>query len=326
VKPDHLLIITPLLAGICSWLCVAILVRAPSLAVDLPNERSLHATPVPRSGGMGILLPAITAGWFAAPSMHWMMFCAALLALVSFADDRYSLPPVFRLATHIAIAGMACLMSPFNWHLIWLAFAIPGIVWMTNLYNFMDGSDGLAGGMAVIGFGTYAAIAGAADHLELCIFSAALSLSALGFLFYNFHPARIFMGDVGSIPLGFLAAALGLFGWHEGVWSLAAPILIFSPFIADASMTLARRILAGERFWLPHRNHYYQRMIRMGAGHLRTAMSAYALMLTTALSAMTLPSFPPSGQAIGIAVWLMIYFLIGMSIDRRWRIHMKEQG
>ena len=326
MQPDHFQLLTPLVAGICSWLCMAILIRAPGLPVDLPNERSLHNTPVPRSGGLGILLPAITAGWFAAPAMHWIMLCAALLALVSFADDRYSLPPAFRLAAHLIVAGLACLLGPFHWPVILLASSIPAIVWMTNLYNFMDGSDGLSGGMAVIGFGTYAALAGAASHTELCIFSASLSLSALGFLFYNFHPARIFMGDVGSIPLGFLSAALGLFGWQEGVWSLAIPILIFSPFIADASMTLARRILAGEKFWLPHRNHYYQRMIRMGGGHLRTAMSAYSLMLATALSAAALPSFSVIGQAIGIFAWLVIYLIIGRSIDQRWQIHMKEQG
>jgi UDP-N-acetylmuramyl pentapeptide phosphotransferase/UDP-N-acetylglucosamine-1-phosphate transferase len=304
---------------------MAILIRAPGLAVDLPNERSLHSTPVPRSGGVGILLPAVTVGWFAAPAMHWIMFCAALLALISFADDRHSLPPALRLAAHIVIAGMACLLGPFNWHVIVLALAIPATVWMTNLYNFMDGSDGLSGGMAVIGFGTYAVIAGAANHTELFIFSASLSLSALGFLFYNFHPARIFMGDVGSIPLGFLSAALGLFGWHEGVWSLAIPILIFSPFIADASITLARRILAGEKFWLPHRNHYYQRMIRMGWGHFRTAISAYVIMLTAAVSAVTLPSYSLTGQLIGIAIWMVIYLILGRMIDRRWQLHTKEQ-
>lgn len=325
MQVDQFQILAPFLVGMCSWLCMAILIRTRGLPVDLPNERSLHSIPVPRSGGLGIMIPAIAVGWLVAPALHGIILCSALLALLSFADDRHSLAPALRLAVHVAVAGIACFLMPFNWHLIAPLLAIPAIVWMTNLYNFMDGSDGLSGGMAVIGFGTYAVIAGAANHTELFIFSASLSLSALGFLFYNFHPARIFMGDVGSIPLGFLSAALGLFGWHEGVWSLAIPILIFSPFIADASITLARRILAGEKFWLPHRNHYYQRMIQMGWGHFRTAISAYVIMLTAAVSAVILPSYPLTGQLIGIAIWMVIYLILGRMIDRRWQLHTKEQ-
>lgn len=114
--------------------------------------------------------------------------------------------------------------------------------------------------------------------------------SAAAFLLFNFHPARIFMGDSGSIPLGFLAGALGVYGWSEGIWSPWFPLLVFSPFVADASVTLIKRLYKGERIWHAHRDHYYQRLVLSGWGHRNTALFAYVLMLVAgaiALSAMS---------------------------------------
>ncbi len=159
--------------------------------------------------------------------------------------------------------------------------ALLAIIWMINLYNFMDGSDGLAGGMSIAGFGTYAVAAYGGGLMELSVLAAALAGAAAGFLIWNFHKARIFMGDSGSVPLGFLAAALGLLGWQEGVWPMWFPVLVFSPFIADASVTLVKRYLRGERLSQAHRSHYYQRVLRMGLGHRGTALAAYVLMLAT---------------------------------------------
>jgi UDP-N-acetylmuramyl pentapeptide phosphotransferase/UDP-N-acetylglucosamine-1-phosphate transferase len=96
---------------------------------------------------------------------------------------------------------------------------------------------------------------------------AGVAAAAAGFLCFNFHPARIFMGDVGSVPLGFTAGALGLVGWRSGAWPLWFPLLVFAPFILDATVTLLRRALRGEKVWQAHRSHYYQRMVQMGLGH-----------------------------------------------------------
>jgi len=167
--------------------------------------------------------------------------------------------------------------------LVEMALLILAVGWITNLYNFMDGSDGLAGGMSVIGFGAYALAAGASP---LATVSLCIAAAAGAFLVFNFHPARIFLGDVGSIPLGFLAGALGLVGWRGDAWPLWFPLLVFAPFIADATVTLARRAARGERVWQAHREHYYQRLVRSRLGHRGTAALAYVAMGLCAAAAL----------------------------------------
>ena len=152
-----------------------------------------------------------------------------MLALVSFADDWRSLPSLLRLATHLLAAlALVYYMMP-DLPLPLAALLVLAIVWSTNLYNFMDGADGLAGGMTLIGFGAYAVAAWTAGDATLAWFAASVSAAAAAFLVFNFHPARIFMGDVGSIPLGFLAAAIGVYGWHSAYWPAWFPLLTFSP-------------------------------------------------------------------------------------------------
>src|SRR5258706_12158992 len=167
-----------------------------------------------------------------------------------------------------------------------------GVAWIANVYNFMDGTDGLAGGMSVIGFGAYAVAAVSQGDASMAALSLALAASALAFLIHNFHPARIFLGDVGSIPLGFLAGALGVIGWNDEAWPLWFPCAVFAPFIADATLTLVRRLIRGERVWQAHREHYYQRMVRSGLGHRGTAYVAYGIMGLCAGAALL--GLPPS--------------------------------
>src|SRR5690606_10611586 len=139
------------------------------------------------------------------------------------------------------------------------------------LYNFMDGSDGLAGGMAVIGFGAGGAAAWLAGDAALPPGHLCVAAAAAASLVFNRPPPRTFLGGAGSVPLAFLAAALGSFGWRAGCWPAWFPVLVFAPFVIDATLTLARRIARRERIWQAHRDHYYQRLVRMGWGHRRTA-------------------------------------------------------
>ena len=120
-------------------------------------------------------------------------------------------------------------------HPAWQAVLALATMWVTNLYNFMDGSDGLAGGMALFGFGAYALSAWLAGDAVFVVVAASIAAASAAFLVFNFPPAKVFMGDAGSIPLGFLAAALGILGWRAGHWPLWFPVLVFSPFIIDAS-------------------------------------------------------------------------------------------
>ena len=244
------------------------------LATDIPNDRSLHTRPTPRIGGWGIVPVSVIAMLVAAPPLWLAAGGTAFLAAVSQIDDRRGLPARVRFGAHLLAVAALIALNPAP--VPWWALAAVGflMLWLVNLYNFMDGSDGLAGGMALFGFGGYAvaALSGPAPQIDLGIASAAIAGAAAGFLLFNFHPARIFLGDSGSIPLGFLAGALGYWGWLKGTWPVWFPALVFAPFIADASVTLLRRLARGERFWQAHREHYYQRMVRLGMGHARTAM------------------------------------------------------
>jgi UDP-GlcNAc:undecaprenyl-phosphate GlcNAc-1-phosphate transferase len=277
--------LAPLLAGMVSTVTMVVLMRSRSLPLDKPNERSLHVVPVPRTGGIAIIAGLIAAAlWLRASPSLWVP--AVALAVASYFDDRHALPAAVRLVMHLVAAGIFLWLAAGSSTAALLLVLWLAIAWTTNLYNFMDGSDGLAGGMAVIGFGTYALAAWFGGNVEFELLAWSIAAAAAGFLIFNFPPAKIFMGDVGSIPLGFLAGALGVAGWQRELWPLWFPLVVFAPFIVDASVTLLRRALRRERIWQAHREHYYQRLILSGWSHRKTAIWEYALMVACAALAL----------------------------------------
>lgn len=322
-------------AGAVSWaalgpaLIAAVVVallrrtRAASLLADHPNERSLHSTPRPRVGGIGILAGALSIGLsFAEGPGALILACALGLGLLSLLDDLRSLPVALRLSAHLlaALVVMSTVAyvpaQALAWHWIaWLA-AVVSMVWMTNLFNFMDGADGLAGSMAIVGFGAYALGAALAGQASLALVSLAIASAAAGFLPFNFPPARVFMGDAGSIPLGFLAAALGVQGVASGAWPVPFPVLAFSPFIVDATFTLLRRLLRRERVWQAHRTHHYQRLVLAGWSTRRLLASSALLMVACAASAVLLARAGLMLQCGIIFFWAVAYALLLPAIDR----------
>jgi UDP-GlcNAc:undecaprenyl-phosphate GlcNAc-1-phosphate transferase len=295
-----------------------LLSRFGGFALDQPNQRSLHASPVPRTGGIAILAGMVLTFPFVSEQLWLPMLLALALAGVSLFDDLGELPTRVRLVAHLAAAGVLVwyVLSPMALaEMIVLALAV---VWITNLYNFMDGSDGVAGGMAVVGFTAYALAAWLADHVALGLLCGAIAAASLAFLLYNFHPARIFLGDVGSIPLGFLVAALGLVGWRDDVWPLWFPLLAFGPFMGDATITLVRRLARRERVWQPHRDHYYQRIVRMGFGHRAAALMGYAVMAFCAGAALLGRGQSPLVQAAAFGSATLVLAFMAYWVDRRW--------
>ncbi|WP_175729965.1 MraY family glycosyltransferase [Burkholderia ambifaria] len=291
------------------------------LATDIPNDRSLHTLPTPRVGGWGIVPVSVVALLVLTPHLWLVAAAAAALAALSQVDDRRGLPARVRFSAHLAAVVALIVVFPADapwWLLAGVGFVM---VWLTNLYNFMDGADGLAGGMALFGFVAYAvaAMMGANPLPDLAVAGAAVAGAALGFLLLNFHPARLFLGDAGSIPLGFLAGALGYWGWRTGVWPIWFPALVFAPFIADASVTLLRRLLRGEKFWHAHREHYYQRMVRAGVGHRRTAVYWYLIMLAGIIVAVWAKGRPEWQQWLSFFAWYGVLACLGLVIDMRWR-------
>lgn len=296
------------------------------LPVDRPNERSLHAGAVPRTGGIAILCGIAGTAAFIDGAALAALAIALALALLSFVDDRHGLPAGVRLAAHLAAAAGIVLGFAPEASLWVLPAAVLAIAWMTNLYNFMDGANGLAGGMAVIGFSLYAVVLAAAGESAPALLAAATAASAAVFLCFNFDPARVFLGDAGSVPLGFLAGALGWIGWREGVWPFWFPFVAFAPFVADASVTLVRRALRGERVWRAHREHHYQRLIRMGWSHRRTALAAYAAMLLSAALALAAHAQPPALQAALLGALGVALATAFVAVDRAWRRHATHEA
>ena len=262
-----------------------------NIALDAPNHRSLHSALTPRTGGLAIMLGVLVAFAMLGGLWAWIGIAAGFM-LVSLMDDVYGLQVRWRLAIQLLLC------AGFVWFFMlrqpwWVLFlALPALIWMTNLYNFMDGSDGLAGGMTAFGFGAYAVASYMVGNLQLTFMCGAIVVSSLAFLLFNFYPAKIFMGDAGSIPLGFLAGAIGLHGWQQGLWPMWFPVLVFSPFIIDSTATLLKRVLRHEKVWQAHREHYYQRLVLLGWGHKKTALAEYILMFSIAICALVMLKLP----------------------------------
>lgn len=286
------------------------------LPVDRPNERSLHTRPVPRVGGVTMLAGAAVALGLSADGLPFWLWPVVVLTAMSLLDDFVSLPFLPRLGIQLAVSTVFLLQQSIP--PLWMLPAVLGMVWMINLYNFMDGSDGLAGSMALAGFGGYALLALMAGDLEIALVCLVLCASALAFLARNAHPASVFMGDGGSIPLGFLAAAIGVLGVQRNLWAPGFPVLCFLVFITDATVTLVRRVVRRERVWQAHRTHYYQRLVRMGAGHVATANAYGAAMLGCSTSAVLVELAWPSAEPFVLAAWLLLFVCFGRRIDRRW--------
>jgi UDP-N-acetylmuramyl pentapeptide phosphotransferase/UDP-N-acetylglucosamine-1-phosphate transferase len=249
--------------------------------LDRPNERSSHAAPTPRGAGIAVI-GAILLAWLAllaagmaGPRLLVICLGAALLAAISWLDDLRGLSPAVRLLAQAVAVGIG-LAAELPEGLVFRGWLPPGIdtvaaalvwLWFINLFNFMDGIDGLAGSeAAAIGIGLVLfASFGVGQDPDLAVLAAALAAAALGFLVWNWAPARVFLGDVGSVPLGYLLGFLLLGVTAGGGWKIALILPLY--FLADATITLVRRLLRGEVVWQPHRQHFYQRAVQRGLGH-----------------------------------------------------------
>jgi len=289
-----------------------------------PNERSLHTKPTPSTGGVAIVVALSLTTWHPAMQDFFYLFISLLLIFViSFIDDCRHVSVLYRLMVHflaawlllwqgefwltdIILPGFAWTLPPF----LQISLSCLFVIWMINLYNFMDGMDGLAAGMAIFGFGAMAILGAMAEHQLFMTLNLIIASAVAGFLVFNFPPARIFMGDTGASSLGFLAAALSLWGNREGIFPFWLALLLFSPFIVDATVTLLRRLLRGEKFWLAHKSHYYQRLVQSGWGHRRTVLWEYVLMAACSVSALLAPSLSTEAQWTLLVGWSLSYIIL----------------
>ncbi|MDD9878823.1 MAG: glycosyltransferase family 4 protein, partial [Magnetovibrio sp.] len=292
--------------------------------LDHPNDRSSHTAPTPRGAGIavvGALLPAwaligAVTGQLTEP-LFLVAGMALVLAVVSWIDDLRGLSPLVRIGVQAAAIAAVMTLAPPTAPVFGgllppaLDHLAAGLIWLwfVNLYNFMDGIDGLAGVETLaIGVGAFVVarklgLGGAQMALALT-----LAAAALGFLRWNWHPAKIFLGDVGSIPLGFLTGWLLLNLAAAGAWAPALILPLY--FLADATWTLARRGLQGRRIWEAHREHFYQRAVDSGLRHDQvTWIIAVANMFLVMLSLVAMRGQPIAallGAAAAITLLLVL--------------------
>lgn len=296
--------------------------------LDRPNDRSSHKRPTVRGGGIGFITVILVgglllAGWRHDLSLAGILAAAAGIATISLMDDRRPVPASLRFGCHLGAALIALIflapwplrlgVSPDAWTLpAWLAWplALLWIVGHTNAFNFMDGINGIAAGQAGITASAMALLAAGAPLTAAGtpgLLAALVGGAAAGFLPHNFPKARMFMGDVGSAPLGFLLALLVLAIAHErGAWLLLPLGLLHANFVLDTAITLVRRVLRGEAWHQAHREHFYQRLIRAGRSHTLVTTSEMALQTIVVVLMLLWPTAPVGGR------WLLLFAVLAI--------------
>jgi len=248
--------------------------------LDHPNHRSSHSEPTPRGGGITIAV-LVMAGVM----MLWLteyislqLFLALggggfLVATVGWIDDRWNISVIWRAASYLAASAWAVywiadLYAPDLHYDFWIYAGIVVLIsWLVNLYNFMDGTDGLAAAEGITTASITAILLLLAGQSGLAILLLILSAACGGFLIWNWPPAKIFMGDIGSCLIGFLFGAVALISYLNGSLSPAVWLILLSIFICDASLTLLKRILKREKWYSAHRSHAYQLLVQAGFSH-----------------------------------------------------------
>ncbi len=291
--------------------------------LDHPTPRSSHTVPTPRGGGLAVVAVVVPV-WAAAgldagaplPEVLALAGGAVALAVVSWFDDLAGLTPPWRLLAQAAAVAVVLAAMPAHGPFFG-GLLPPGVdllaagllwVWFINLFNFMDGIDGIAGAeTAAIGVGV--ALVAAAGGLDgtLALYGLSAAAAALGFLWWNWQPARIFLGDVGSVPLGFLLGWLLLALSAHGHWAPALILPLY--YLADATVTLGRRALRGEPLWRAHRQHFYQLAVQRGLGHgavVLRVVAADVVLIVLAVVAVGGRAWPAVAGAVVVVAGLLV--------------------
>jgi Fuc2NAc and GlcNAc transferase len=289
--------------------------------VDHPGERRSHQRVTPRGGGLamaaGLLLGLVVIDAALGQTVMLAMLVLAL-SLLGWLDDRHDLPVRWRLLAQLAVAAWLVISvggvtvvewagHALAWPWLWSALALPAIIWLINLHNFMDGADGLAasqGAWTGLAFGVLFFDAGLDFEAAVALLLCAV---CLGFLYWNRPVARLFMGDVGSVLIGGVVAWLAITGAATGAVSIWLSIVICSVFAVDATATLGRRLVSGERWYTAHRQHAYQRLLVAGWTHQRVLLLYVMINALVVLSAILVGvGFPHLDfwLALGVAVTL----------------------
>lgn len=345
-NPPSVSVLAALLAVVATLVAAALLTglarryAIKKSLVDIPNERSSHRVPTVRGGGVSIvvcaLLGALALWGFGLLSASFAMAWSGglLVAWIGWRDDHGHVSPAWRALCHFVAATWAVawlggtptlVVGEMTIDLGWAGslLSIIGVVWLINLFNFMDGIDGIAGAEAAFvaaAGGTFLWLSGTTG---LALLSFLLAAASGGFLFWNWPPAKIFMGDVGSGALGFFVALLALAGEKVSAVPVAVWIILCGVFVCDATFTLLRRVVNGERWYSAHRSHAYQRLVQLGRSHLHVTV-AVLLSNITVLFPMALAGW----SARGLLIWMVLLmclsgFTAWLAVQRQFDLQQK---
>lgn len=253
--------------------------------IDWPEERRSHDQPTPRGGGLAIWVGIVVALLAVSPGLPMLplLAFASALALLGWLDDRHGMPVGARLLVMaLCASSLLWIIGPITevsimrielgaaW--IWSAGAVIGVIWMINLHNFMDGSDGLASMQGAWSGGVLGYLLYRGGAVEAGFLGIALAGACAGFLVWNRPPARLFMGDVGSLMLGGILGLLAFVGAASGLVSIWVSLIVCALFVVDATVTLVLRVVRDREWYTPHREHAYQKLIRSGWSHARVLL------------------------------------------------------
>lgn len=331
-------------AAILSWLLASrVRLYALDRLLDIPNERSSHSAPTPRGGGLAIAFTAL-GGIVIAAMLQWidsnlaiaLVGGGALIAAVGWVDDHRSLSALTRFAVQFFCAGWAMFWlgglpslsigsASLNLGPAGIVLGVIGIVWAINLYNFVDGIDGLAAGEAISTGVIGGLILLAMGQTGLAIVSLLIAAASAGFLPLNWAPARLFMGDVGSGMLGYLFAVLAIASENSGAVPLLLWVLLLGAFVFDATVTLCRRIAHGERWYHAHHSHAYQRMVQAGRSHAQVSTTILLINLVLAILAIV-AWLRPALFLMAIGAGAVMLSVIYLSVERIKPMHAHSRG
>jgi UDP-N-acetylmuramyl pentapeptide phosphotransferase/UDP-N-acetylglucosamine-1-phosphate transferase len=296
--------------------------------IDVPGERHSHSRATPRGGGAGLVLAfvlmAVAPIGVQRPDATYTVILPAFvtLALLGWLDDHRPL----RARTRFVVQLLASVFLVWNLPLsgpygaAWFTVAaVLFAAWMINLYNFMDGSNGMAAGQGVFAATLLAWLFQRAGEPGFATLSLLMAACCVGFLPWNLGRARVFMGDVGSLALGFFIAALLLYGVSGGAFSLPVGLMVMAVFLADSTLTLLLRVSRGERWYNAHRQHLYQRLIARGWTHGRVLLVYQIINLVVVLPAVVFGVSRPD-WAWPVAVTL------GAALALAWYLSIKKTG
>jgi Fuc2NAc and GlcNAc transferase len=306
------------LTGLATWYA------RRSGMVDHPGDRHSHTVATPRGGGAGLILALIFASLFLPGSggEFWskcILPGVVVLAILGWRDDHAALSARFRILVQLAASIYLISCAHENG---WMTgagepfLAVLALVWMSNLYNFMDGSNGMAGLQGVFGGVVLYWLFASAGDFDLASVSALVAACCVGFLPWNFGKARVFMGDVGSVSLGFVFGALLVSGVGLNAFSLPVALLVMLVFLTDSTLTLLVRVMKGERWYNAHRKHMYQRLIAHGWTHNRVALVYQVINLAMVVPGIVVAIKYP-GLAWPVVMAMILIFAVGWFLVTR---------